>query len=242
MRSTSSAAKRLGLLATQLLLSPGPKMIWQFGELGANQSTKNSGGNNTAPKRVIWNNLDHTHYAGLHDIYRALLHLRNDNPELFAANAIFSTSGLGGNVTNARTMTLRSGDKEVIAFINPASSGNAMTVSANAIKLSASNNQLITCTPGVTPTLNGSGTVNVSLPANSMAVFATKDVTGVEDIINDGNATLVLGGVGEIVIVGDYTSAEVYTLEGRRIDRLDSLAKGIYIVLVDGTTHKVAVK
>ncbi len=37
---------RIGSLAGQMLLSPGPKMIWQFGELCADQNTKNGSNNN----------------------------------------------------------------------------------------------------------------------------------------------------------------------------------------------------
>ena len=32
--------RRLGSLAVQMLLTPGPKMVWQFGELGNSQNTK----------------------------------------------------------------------------------------------------------------------------------------------------------------------------------------------------------
>ena len=38
-------------LAVQMLLTPYPKMVWQFGELGNNQNTKkDDGDNNTDPK------------------------------------------------------------------------------------------------------------------------------------------------------------------------------------------------
>ena len=38
-----------------MLLTPGPKMVWQFGELGNNQNTKkDDGDNNTDPKIVDW--------------------------------------------------------------------------------------------------------------------------------------------------------------------------------------------
>lgn len=243
MRSSANVAKRLGLLAAQFLLTPGPKMIWQFGELGANQSTKNSSGNNTDPKRVIWNNLENVNYGALYDIYRALLSLRKDNPELFAADATYIQSNLGTNVTSPRTIVLRSGTKEVVAFINPTSSGSAMTVTARASYLSSSNNQLICASPGVNAKLSGSSNVSVSLPMNTMAVFATNSVAGVEDIIGDADAATsdVYGGNGEIIIAGDYISAQAYTLDGRAVS-LTGLPAGIYVVNVDGVAHKVAVR
>ena len=242
LKSTTPTCRRLGQLAAQLLLAPGPKMIWQFGELGANQTTKNSSGNNTDPKRVIWNNLNNVNYAGLHDTYRALFALRQDNPELFGPSAEYSFTGLGGNVTSARTITLRNGNKEVIAFINPNASGSAMTVSASARIISASDNQVICGTPGITTVLNGNGNVSVSLPANTFVVYANRSVTGVDDVIaGDSNGVVATGGIGEILINGDYTTAEVYTLDGRATG-LTGLAAGVYIVRIDGRTTKVVVK
>ncbi len=44
------------------------------------------------------------------------------------------------------------------------------------------------------------------------------------------------------MIVGEYTNAEVYDIQGHSIGRLNGLAKGIYIVRVDGAVAKVAVK
>lgn len=236
-------SKRVESLAVQLLLSPGPKMIWQFGELGANQTTKNSSGNDTGRKKVIWNNLNDARFKGIHDTYAALCNLRLSEPELFKQDAVFETSGLGGNATNIRSMILRSGDKEVVAFINP-SKTSAATVRVNASQLSESNSQLICATQGTSPVLKGSGSVSVDLAANGMAVFATKSVTGINDVVDDRTSANieVHGGIGEIIIVGSYECAEVYNLAGMRLPGLKCLEKGIYIVRIDGKTSKVAVR
>lgn len=243
LRSASNAAKRLGLVAAQLLLTPGPKMIWQFGELGANQTTKKDGGNNTDPKKVIWSNLDNENYKALHDVYQAMLYIRNHNSELFDADATYTQTNLGGDVSKPRTIVLRKGDKEVVCFINPNASGSAMTVSARTSLVSASNNQLIIASPGVSTTLSGTNNVSVSLPANSMAVFATKSVSGTEDITDDfAPAAKVYGSEGRIVIDGEYDSAAVYTIDGRALSATDNLLPGIYVVVVDGASHKVVVR
>ncbi|MDE7396089.1 MAG: hypothetical protein K2M98_00005, partial [Muribaculum sp.] len=52
--NTSATMRRLGSVAAVMLMSPGAHMIWQFQEMGADQTTKNSSGNDTSPKRVIW--------------------------------------------------------------------------------------------------------------------------------------------------------------------------------------------
>lgn len=110
--------------------------------------------------------------------------------------------------------------------------------------LSESNSQLICATQGTNPVLKGSGSVSVDLAANGMAVFATKSVTGIEDVEGDvaSRPFEVLGGVGEIIISGSYDTAEVYNLAGVRMGSLSGLEKGVYIVNVDGIASKVAVK
>ena len=75
-----------------------------------------------------------------------------------------------------------------------------------------------------------------------MAVFATTQVAGIDNVAVDATeAVSVIGRAGRIDIVGDYDKAEVYTIEGRRTG-LTGLAAGIYLVRIDGRTHKVTVR
>jgi hypothetical protein len=225
-----------------MLMTPGPKMIWQFGELGADQTTKtaDSSSNSTDPKTVIWSRLDDDNYSGLHQTYLDLCNLRKDNPDMFSQDATFVTRGLSSALTTPRTMRLTKGNKEIVAFIN-ASISNTINVSTTPTLLSTSNYQLISATSGTTPKLTGTGSsVCVSLPAHSYAVFATTNVAGVENVMVD-NAAEVGVSNGQIVISGDYRHAEVYNLAGvRQAD--GQLTPGLYIVNVDGHVSKVIVK
>lgn len=241
--STPTIMKRLGSVAAVMLMTPGPKMIWQFGELGADQSTKSNNDNNTAPKLVVWNYMDDPDRMALHDIYEQLCHLRTLNPELFSQNATFAVSGFNNSVSSLRTLRVTNGQKEAIAFINPRITGDAAAVTATSTVLNASNSKLICASPGFTPTLTGTGTsVTVNVPAHSMAVFATTQTSGIDNVAVDNEAAVtVIGRSGAIEIVGDYDSAEVYTLEGRRTG-LNGLSAGIYLVRVDGRTRKVVVR
>ena len=239
---------RLGAIGAQLLLTPGPKMIWQFGELGADQTTKKGNDNNTSPKTVIWDRLHDADYKGIFDIYASCATLRNTNPELFASSSNYTFEGMNStNHATVRTMVLRSGDKEVVAFINPSNTGEAKAVSCSkSTLLNDGNAQLITASKGINPVVtmvDGKPTVN--LAPHTIAVFATGSVVnGIDDIIGDRDdiAAAAYGGIGEIVIVGDYTDARVYTIGGVEVGRLTDLERGIYIVNVDGNTCKVAVK
>ncbi|MDE6276486.1 MAG: hypothetical protein K2M06_00075, partial [Muribaculaceae bacterium] len=238
--------KRLGSLAAQMLLTPGPKMVWQFGELGADQSTKDDGGgNNTDPKIVIWNWLEEANPKALKDIYANLINLRMINPELFRETATFVTSGLGGARTSNRILRLPAGNKEVICFINPNTGGANKTVGTTSTILNSSNCHLICASPGFEPKLNGTGTsVSVSVPAHSFAVFATQNVSGIDNIPveSEANASNVRGGQGCIEIDGEYSRAEVYTMDGRKASGLTGLVPGLYIVRVDGHASKVVVR
>ncbi|MDE6270524.1 MAG: hypothetical protein K2M12_06700, partial [Muribaculaceae bacterium] len=51
IQTATVRAARLGAVGVWLALTPGPKMLWQFQELGNEESTKNAdGSNNTSPK------------------------------------------------------------------------------------------------------------------------------------------------------------------------------------------------
>ena len=183
--NASTRARRLSALAVQMLLTPGPKMIWQFGELGVDQSTKSDdGGNNTDPKVVPWNLLDDSDAMAIHDAYQAIIRLRAANPELFAETATFETSNLDATLVNARSMRLRAGDKEVIALINSSITAQAKTVSAPA---GAASYRLLVASQGFNaePTI-ADGRISVRLPGGSFAVFISPETqSAVDDILID---------------------------------------------------------
>lgn len=239
--SESNRMKRLGSVAAQMLMTPGPKMIWQFGELGNEQTTKNGSDNNTDAKEVHWEYLDNANRAALHDNYKALCWLRRDNPEMFSDGTTCTYTGF--NSTSGRSIKLTNGNKEIIAFINPSISSSA-GVQLSGTKITPSNYKVIATSKGFTPTLQGNATrINVQVPANSFCVLATKDIAGVDEITIDDSTSKnsVYGASGRIVIVGEYDNVEVYNMAGMRMGSLE-VTSGIYIVNVDGQVHKVIVK
>lgn len=260
MNSTNSSIKnkkdvvmkRAGQVAVQLMMSPGSKMIWQFGELGDSQNTKDGNNNDTGNKKVLWDTLNDADIKALHDTYQALCYFRKDNPTLFDRTAKFNYY----NTTSAPTSTMRymqltQGDLEVIAVINPNPSAAQSSQTSNMIfknstpKINTSNYQVITASKGYEPKLSGQGTnwYLPSMPANSYVVLATSNAVGVDDIVADSPAAKVqvYGGYGEIVIAGDYDNVAVYDLSGR-VHSTTGLVAGLYIVKVDGETFKVKVQ
>lgn len=213
---------RLGALAVQMLLTPGPKMIWQFGELGDEQNTKNDGGNNTDPKTVVWNLLDDPDAAALHDIYQALCQLRMRNPELFGADAAFDAANLDASLTSPRTMRLSSGSKEIIALISSSITTQAKTVSAEASS-DPSGYKLLIASPGfnATPTFSGN-TISLRMPGSSFVVYASPQTASVDEIVSDP--------------ADSEAVPEYYNLQGIRVDNPSS---GIYIVRQGSDVRKM---
>lgn len=250
-RSEANRCKRQGSMAAQIIMTPGPKMIWMFGELGAEENTKGENNSNlTDPKKVLWGELEKADRKALHDNYGQLMWFRRDNPELFTPSATFDCVNFQNSISVNRTMRLTDGNKEAIVFINTSLSNSPATITATASLLNASNANLISHTTGCSPVLTdaGAGKVSVSIPGHSFAMFATVpastgEVGGVDDVWSDSSATAsVYGGVGEIIVDGDYSTIAVHDISGRSYGSL-RVAPGIYIVTIDGiATTKVLVR
>lgn len=88
--------RRAGLATAFFLTIPGPKMIWEFGEMGYDYSIESNGGR-TAAKPPRWDYLDQPERKQLHDVYAGLLKLRNDYPALFTKGAEFKWASSGTN-------------------------------------------------------------------------------------------------------------------------------------------------
>lgn len=70
--------------------------------------------------------------------------------------------------------------------------------------------------------------------------FEYCETGGMEPIPADGSCVKVHAENGTIVVDGQYSTLSVYNLVGSRCGTTD-LASGIYVVTVDGTTHKIRV-
>ncbi len=232
--------RRLGMVAAQMLFTPGPKMIWQFGELGADQTTKSTdGSNNTDPKKVVWSYLDSEHRAGLFQTYSEMCWFRRNNPQLFNQNTSVSLSLNGWS--SGRYAVLSSGNSEAVLLVNPDTS-NSMVVSAPVSHISSTNNQIISKSYATNPAVNyAAGNVSCELPAGAYVMVSTKDLTEITDVEAAASATRVFGEEGRIVILGQYDSVSVFDMAGRAYGSL-SVPAGLYIVNVDGVASKVVVK
>ncbi len=107
--------KRGAVNAAFFLTVPGPKMIWQFGELGYDYSIEYN--NRTGRKPVRWDYYEDEYRKGLYDEYARLLKFRKDNPEFFDDGVNFSWQVGYDNWTNGRTITCSKSDGQTFVVV-----------------------------------------------------------------------------------------------------------------------------
>jgi hypothetical protein len=88
------AMRRAGASAAFFLTVPGPKMIWQFGEIGYDYSIDYN--DRTGEKPVVTDQyMAVPERKALYDTYAALLKFRKDNPRFFDKDAKFQWTPSG---------------------------------------------------------------------------------------------------------------------------------------------------
>lgn len=105
IKDTNTALKRMEMASCFLLMTPGPKMIWQTGELGYNYTINTCSdltiNNNCrlAEKPIKWDYLQNNNRKNVNSIYSRLLSFRNHPTfqQIFYTNPIVSQT-LSGSV------------------------------------------------------------------------------------------------------------------------------------------------
>jgi glycosidase len=87
------ATRRSAAAAAMFLLVPGPKMIWQFGELGYDISI-NYQDCRVCPKPIKWNYFDNPDRKRLYNYYSALMELRKSHDVFKTTDYTLNASGL----------------------------------------------------------------------------------------------------------------------------------------------------
>ncbi|MDE5814225.1 MAG: hypothetical protein K2H72_08065, partial [Muribaculaceae bacterium] len=220
VKSTKTAMQRLGSAAAQMIMTPGAHMIWQFSEMGNEQSTKNAdGGNNTDPKTVNWAALDNPFRAGLVQCYSELIAIRDNNPALFAEDAVFKGADKTSDWANGRTLSSTAGSEGVYTFVNP-NIDKAVTFSFGFPVSDNSAYRILSQTYGQESTFDAVSS-KVTVPANSYVVIGTLGVTAVDAIEAEGS---------------DEAPVEYFNLQGVRINRPEP--GQIHVVKKGAHTHK----
>ena len=91
VKDLATALKREGMAAAFLFAIPGPKLIWQFGELGYDVNIDFNG--RTGEKPIRWEYYSDIRRKALYDTYAKLISLKKNNPIFANATATYSVNG-----------------------------------------------------------------------------------------------------------------------------------------------------
>jgi hypothetical protein len=114
--------KQLAVNAAFFFTVPGPKMIWQFGELGYDISIEENG--RTGKKPLKWEYCDIADRWKLYNTYDKLIELRTSYPELFASNADFSWKVTAKDWDSGRFITSRSTTDKALVVVGNFTNAN----------------------------------------------------------------------------------------------------------------------
>ncbi|MCY1516216.1 1,4-alpha-glucan branching enzyme GlgB [compost metagenome] len=89
VKDPATALKRQQMAAAFMLAIPGPKMIWQFGELGYDVNIDFNG--RTGEKPIRWNYFEEPNRKALYDVYARMIRFKK-------ANNIFNTTNFSYNL------------------------------------------------------------------------------------------------------------------------------------------------
>lgn len=91
VKNLATALKRQEMAAAFLITVPGPKMIWQFGELGYDVSINENG--RTGEKPIRWNYNNEPQRRDLYNAYAKYLSMRKNNDVFNSTNYQYNVSG-----------------------------------------------------------------------------------------------------------------------------------------------------
>jgi hypothetical protein len=100
--------ERTALAAAFFFTVPGPKMIWQFGELGYDISINENG--RTGNKPILWEYADDPNRKALYDTWSELIRLKLEQPVFKTSNFDIDTANSSGLKTVHLTLDNASGD------------------------------------------------------------------------------------------------------------------------------------
>ncbi|WP_243348883.1 alpha-amylase family glycosyl hydrolase [Parabacteroides sp. FAFU027] len=116
LQDTASAMNQLAACAAFAYLNPGPRMMWQFGELGYDYSINYNG--RTGRKPIRWDYLNNPLRKGLHDTYAKVLNFRKNYADLFANPTSWNWQVSTSNWNNGRRIYLTNGTLTAVILAN----------------------------------------------------------------------------------------------------------------------------
>lgn len=227
--------KQLANNTAFFLTVPGPKMIWQFGELGYDISIEEGG--RTSEKPVLWNYYDEPDRRNLYTTYSKISALRHAYPEFFSSDASFSWKVTTNDWDNGRFITINSGNRSIIVagnFTNDTRSLAVNFTSEGAWYNYMTNEAINVINP----------VQNITVPAHEFRIFTNflPDVSGIRHGQVSESSVIYPNPVSDILHIqtaGEATIA-VYSISGNLLKKavnannifVGDLSNGVYLVKI----------
>ena len=175
VKTVGTGLKRNAMAAAFWSMQPGPKMLWQFGELGYDTSIRRCSNGSyddacrTDPKPIKWNYYQNADRKTLYDVYSKLIKLRT-YPNYAST---FITGVINKNLANAIKWESISGDSLKVMVL-----GNFDVVAQTAsVSFPATGTWYSYLTDSTTNLASTS--VNVTLQPGEYYVFTNKNIKGI---------------------------------------------------------------
>ncbi len=272
VRDLNTALKRSEMSATFLLTMPGPKMIWEFGELGFDHSINRclSGSVNDScrltAKPIVWDYLQQVQRKRVHDIYAGVLKLRAHGwyKDVFIANNTTITRNMGGAF---KWLTVRSATDSsmmvVVGNFEVTAQSGTLTFPSAGTWYDYLNGGTITATGAAQNITLQPGEYHVYLNRNLINAVVTA-VTGTTTD-NDWKASIYPNpvsnsvleinaartGTAEITVINEMgqwvnTIFKGVLTKGKNIltlqDKISRLTSGTYLIRINASSKTVTVK
>lgn len=238
---TTTAMKQLSVIPPFIFLSPGPRMMWEFGEMGYNSPTKNTdGSNNTSPNPARWDFLNVPSRLALHDTYAKVMNFRNQYSDLFSNPTSWNWQVTTSDWTNGRRILLTNGNISALILGNFTGTGS-INATTNFPTTGIWYNLFTGEQLNVTNTA-----MQITMQLGDLLIFTDKQVTLPTGVINPvaQNSTSVFPTetADKVYISTPSTvkSIKVYSMEGSVMKtvtnsteiNIQNLSNGVYIMEV----------
>lgn len=115
-KSLAERMQRASLNAAFFFTVPGPKMVWQFGELGYDYSIEENG--RTGEKPLRWDYYEVPERKALYEAYAQLIEFRHKHPQFFTDDVEFSWEVGVSNWYNGRYIQAIAGEQAFVVVGN----------------------------------------------------------------------------------------------------------------------------
>ncbi|MFY9242422.1 MAG: alpha-amylase family glycosyl hydrolase [Polaribacter sp.] len=236
IKNLNTALKRQEIASAFFFTVPGPKMIWQFGELGYDISINQNG--RLGNKPILWNYFNIQERKNIYNVYNNLIQLKQKYD-------IFKTSNFTIDATNTnglKKIQLTNTSSAEIQYINVIGNFGVTTQNINPVfqKTGAwydvlNNNQMINVTN--TNTLISLAPGEFKVYANNAAVLSTENLFLEADVLIYPNPVK-----SSFKLNIESTNLIIYSVNGKKIKEfsgnfstnknfyVENLKKGFYLL------------